>query len=66
MSFTALELGLVALFFSWSGFVRTGLGFGGAALGLPLMMLIGDLRLTGYQSLGFIYLFFQVLPSLRN
>ena len=36
MSFTALELGLVALIFSWSGFVRTGLGFGGAALGLPL------------------------------
>ena len=41
MSFTALELGLVSLIFSWSGFVRTGLGFGGAALGLPLMILIG-------------------------
>ena len=40
MSFTALELGMVALIFSWSGFVRTGLGFGGAALGLPLMMLV--------------------------
>ena len=35
MSFTALELGVVALIFSWSGFVRTGLGFGGAALGAP-------------------------------
>ncbi|VVH59330.1 hypothetical protein BSPCLSOX_273, partial [uncultured Gammaproteobacteria bacterium] len=25
----------------WAGFVRTGLGFGGAALGLPLMLLVG-------------------------
>jgi hypothetical protein len=41
MNFTSLELSLVALFFCWSGFVRTGLGFGGAALGLPLMMLVG-------------------------
>jgi uncharacterized protein len=28
------------LIFMWSGFVRTGLGFGGAALGLPLMLLV--------------------------
>ncbi len=29
-----------ALVFIWSGFVRSGLGFGGAALGLPLMLFI--------------------------
>lgn len=28
---------LVALLFVWAGFVRSGLGFGGATLGLPLM-----------------------------
>jgi hypothetical protein len=31
----------VSLIFMWAGFVRTGLGFGGAALGLPLMLLVG-------------------------
>jgi uncharacterized protein len=31
---------LTALLFVWTGFVRTGLGFGGAALGLPLMLFI--------------------------
>lgn len=30
----------VAALFVWTGFVRTGLGFGGAALGLPLMLFI--------------------------
>ncbi|SVD18593.1 uncharacterized protein METZ01_LOCUS371447, partial [marine metagenome] len=41
MSFTFLELSLVALIFVWIGFIRTGLGFGGAVLGLPILMLIG-------------------------
>ena len=31
---------IVALLFVWAGFVRTGLGFGGAALGLPLMLFV--------------------------
>ena len=31
-----------ALLFVWTGFVRTGLGFGGAALGLPLMLFVVD------------------------
>ena len=31
---------LICLLFIWAGFVRTGLGFGGAALGLPLMLFI--------------------------
>lgn len=29
-----------ALLFIWTGFVRTGLGFGGAALGLPFMLFV--------------------------
>ena len=66
MSFTALELGLVALIFSWSGFVRTGLGFGGAALGLPLMMLIGGSQIDWLPIIGIHLLFCQVFPSLRN
>ncbi len=30
----------IALLFVWTGFVRTGLGFGGAALGLPLLLFV--------------------------
>lgn len=38
--FSAGEWPWVILVFMWSGFVRTGIGFGGAALGLPIMLLI--------------------------
>lgn len=31
---------VIAVLFIWAGFVRTGLGFGGAALGLPLMLFV--------------------------
>ncbi|MCB1755898.1 MAG: TSUP family transporter [Gammaproteobacteria bacterium] len=36
------QLLLVGVLFCWSGFVRSGLGFGGAALTLPLLLLIKD------------------------
>lgn len=38
--FSLLQCLIIALLFLWAGFVRTGLGFGGAALGLPLMLFI--------------------------
>lgn len=31
---------VIALVFTWGGFVRTGLGFGGAALALPFLLLV--------------------------
>lgn len=34
------QYGLIGLIFVWSGFVRTGLGFGGAVLALPFLLLI--------------------------
>lgn len=34
------QYGLIALIFVWSGFVRSGLGFGGAALALPFLLLV--------------------------
>lgn len=40
LDFSPLQIGITALLFVWTGFVRTGLGFGGAALGLPLMLFI--------------------------
>ncbi len=39
---TAWQLIAVSVLFFWSGFVRSGLGFGGAALTLPLLLLIKD------------------------
>ncbi len=42
LEFSELQILFTALIFVWSGFVRSGLGFGGAALGLPLMLIIYD------------------------
>jgi uncharacterized membrane protein YfcA len=39
-TFSVVELSFIAMIFVWTGFVRTGIGFGGAALGLPFMLLI--------------------------
>lgn len=40
LDFSLHQTLVVALLFVWAGFVRTGLGFGGAALGLPLMLFV--------------------------
>jgi uncharacterized protein len=34
------QYGLIGLIFVWSGFVRSGLGFGGAVLALPFLLLV--------------------------
>lgn len=36
------QYSLIALIFVWSGFVRSGLGFGGAVLSLPFLLLVLD------------------------
>ena len=45
----------------WSGFVRSGLGFGGAALSLPLLLLISDRPLFWLPIIGLHLLFFTAL-----
>ena len=40
------QYGAFGLIFVWSGFVRSGLGFGGAALALPMLLLLVDNPLT--------------------
>lgn len=52
---------LVALIFIWTGFVRSGLGFGGAALGLPLMLFVDDQPLLWLPIIGSHLLFFSGL-----
>ena len=64
-NFTATELGLIALIFIWTGFVRSGLGFGGAALGLPLMLFIYNQPIYWLPIIGAHLLFFTSL-TLRS
>lgn len=52
---------LIALVFLWTGFVRSGLGFGGAALGLPLMLFIDNQPLLWLPIIGSHLLFFSGL-----
>jgi uncharacterized membrane protein YfcA len=59
--FTLLEMGITALLFIWAGFVRSGLGFGGAALGLPLMLFVYDQPLFWLPVVGAHLLFFSSL-----
>lgn len=51
----------VALLFVWAGFVRTGLGFGGAALGLPLMLFMHNDPLLWLPIISTHLLFFSAL-----
>lgn len=57
---------LSALIFVWAGFVRTGLGFGGAALGLPLMLLLGGSPLYWLPMIGIHLLFFSSLTLSKS
>ncbi|TNF93673.1 MAG: sulfite exporter TauE/SafE family protein [Gammaproteobacteria bacterium] len=57
--FSATSIFLIGLLFVWTGFVRSGLGFGGAALGLPLMLFIHDQPLFWLPVIGTHLLFFS-------
>jgi len=59
--FTILEIVFTALLFMWAGFVRSGLGFGGAALGLPFMLMIHDQPVYWLPIIGWHLLFFSSL-----
>jgi len=64
-NFSVSQLGLVSLIFIWTGFVRSGLGFGGAALGLPLMLFIFNQPIYWLPIIGAHLLFFTSL-TLRS
>ncbi len=59
--FSVLEIVLTGLLFMWAGFVRSGLGFGGAALGLPFMLFISDQPVYWLPIIGAHLLFFSAL-----
>ncbi|MDX8381894.1 MAG: TSUP family transporter [Ghiorsea sp.] len=55
------QYAITALIFVWTGFVRSGLGFGGAALGLPLLLLVVDNPLVWIPIIGIHLLFFSAI-----
>ncbi len=69
MDFTSGQWVAILLIFIWSGFVRTGIGFGGAALGLPLLLLVEDEPLLWLPIIGIHLLVFTSITAggrLRN
>jgi hypothetical protein len=61
LDFSLYQTIAVALLFVWTGFVRTGLGFGGAALGLPLFLFISNQPLFWLPIISVHLLFFSGL-----
>jgi len=61
LHFDLIQTLLIGLIFIWTGFVRSGLGFGGAALGLPLMLFIDANALLWLPIIGAHLLFFSGL-----
>ena len=57
---------LIALIFVWSGFVRSGLGFGGAVMSLPFLLLIDNRPLVYLPIIAVHLLFFSSLTVWQN
>ena len=66
MVFSSFEIIFISLIFVWIGFVRTGLGFGGAVLGLPLLMLVGGSPIDWLPIIGIHLLFFSGIALARS
>jgi uncharacterized membrane protein YfcA len=66
LEFSPMSLLLIALVFIWSGFVRSGLGFGGTALSLPLLLMIHDSPIYWLPIVGSQLLIFSALALSRS
>jgi len=60
------EYVLIAIIFVWSGFVRTGLGFGGAVMSLPFLLLIDNRPLVYLPIIAVHLLFFSSITVWQN
>ena len=61
-----LQCGLIAVIFVWSGFVRSGLGFGGSVLSLPFLLLVHNDPLLFLPIISVQLLFFSALTIAVN
>jgi len=66
MAFSSIEIVIISLIFVWIGFVRTGLGFGGAVLGLPLLMVVGGSPIDWLPIIGIHLLFFSGIALVNS
>ena len=57
---------LIALIFVWSGFVRSGLGFGGAVMSLPFLLIIDNHPLVYLPIIAVHLLFFSSITVWQN
>jgi uncharacterized membrane protein YfcA len=57
---------LIALIFVWGGFVRSGLGFGGAVFSLPFLLMIVNQPLLWLPIIAIQLLFFSALTVIQN
>ena len=64
--FSTLDIIFTAILFVWTGFVRSGLGFGGGALGLPLMLFVYDQPIFWLPVIGLHLLFFSALSIILS
>jgi len=62
---TPIQITLIALCFIWSGFVRSGLGFGGSVLSLPFLLLILNDPLVFLPIISVHLLFFSALIGVQ-
>lgn len=60
------QYALIALIFVWSGFVRSGLGFGGAVLSLPFLLLVDNQPLVYLPLIAVHLLVFSALTVWQN
>lgn len=64
--FSLWQFAAIGIIFVWTGFVRSGLGFGGAALALPFMLLVYPQPIFFLPMIGLHLLFFAVLTTARR
>jgi len=62
----AYQYVLIALIFVWSGFVRSGLGFGGAVMSLPFLLLIDNQPRVYLPIIALQLLFFSSITVWQN
>ena len=60
------QYGAIGLIFVWSGFVRSGLGFGGAVLALPFLLLIVNDPLVFLPLIAVHLIFFSTLIMIQS
>lgn len=60
------QYGLIALLFAWSGFVRSGLGFGGAVFTLPFLLFVVNEPLIWLPIISVHLLFFASITVLQS